>query len=562
MIQRLSKKQIFKLGKKSYKNKQSGGVRWNPFGKKKKQNNKEEIYSNKKINEMLEYSTGNTPVPDITEPKKQTWYKRKLNQTKAAFSRTKKKNKPKISEDKDSFLNNPFGNNNNFTTISEEKSKPNPRHQTLEQATRIAQAYLNNNSDMPMRPQIFMSKENKELYKEEIKDLENKMTAKLLKDIQKSKNSRRSTTQPTLAIPLTSARPLLETRSQHPHLNTKKSVLHTVEVKEKDLIGQSMTPHLENNQTPRKSTRSTSSTNPKSLIIPTTPLLETGSQHSHLNTKKSHLNSKEKPKKWMQRKKSQARNAYRRTKKIIGNVYSKAKEATKRRFAVNKDKINKFIEKLKELIKKFGKQLDPNKQINQYLVSELKGLPLLIKKENNRTKPESVKTNSTTHTSKSSNIILEGIPKEPSFYNNEFKTDSSKIREITERIDNYIQHNKKYVTLQEIENYYTILDGNIPKVNTNAKKVIDYINDKLNEIDTYFTSINLDEAISVSTVVNERPDLKKHLETIKDYKNHKKNIKEILQRITKYSKNKTMYEEIDAMLETHYKNNNNNNNNN
>jgi len=344
MIQRLSKKQISKLGKKSYKNKQIGGIRWNPFSKKKK-NNKEAIYSNKKINEMHDYSNGITPVPDITEPKKT----------------------------------------------------------------------------------------------------------------------------------------------------------------------------------------------------------------------------------WLQRKKSQAKNAYRITKKIIGNTYTKAKEATKRRFAANKVKINEFIEKIKELIKNFRKKEELDQQSNQHLIEKLNTLAnnQMQNAENNITTSEIKRKNSTTHNksntpsksnSKSkSKTKSQTLPQEPSFYNNEMKTDASKIKEITDRIDSYIQHNKKYVKLQEIVNYYNMIDGNIPTVNTNAKKVIDYINDKLNEIDTYFKSINLDEAISVSTVVNERPDLKKNLATIKDYKNHKKNIKEILKRITNYSKNKTMHREIDAILETHYKTNNNNN---
>ena len=267
------------------------------------------------------------------------------------------------------------------------------------------------------------------------------------------------------------------------------------------------------------------------------------------------------------KKKSQARYAYRRTKKIIGNTYTKAKEATKRRFAANKVKINEFIEKIKELIKNFRKKEELDQQSKQHLIEELNTLANNQKQnaENNIKNSEIKTKNSTTRntplkTKSKSKTKSQTLPQEPSFYNNQIKTDASKIREITERIDYYIQYgNNKYVTLKEIENYYTMLDGNIHKVNTNAKQVIDYINDKLNEIDTYFKSINLDEAISVSNLITERSDLKENLDTIKDHKNHKKNIKEILQRITKYSMNRTMYKEIDAILETHYKTNNNNN---
>ena len=46
-------------------------------------------------------------------------------------------------------------------------------------------------------------------------------------------------------------------------------------------------------------------------------------------------------------------NAARKTIKIYGNTYAKAKEDTKRRFAANKVKINEFVDKIKEMIQKF-----------------------------------------------------------------------------------------------------------------------------------------------------------------------------------------------------------------
>lgn len=240
----------------------------------------------------------------------------------------------------------------------------------------------------------------------------------------------------------------------------------------------------------------------------------------------------------------------------IGNAGRKFGNITKKTFNKMKDtkrleetkvKIKAFLEYIKDLIKKFIKKSELNPIATELLKEELNEE---LVKENNITQSQSRSSNR-----KPTSPKKNSSSNKPSFYNNEIQSGESKIREITERIDNYIKYNNKYVTINDIENYYNKIDGKIAKDNTNAKKVIDHIKNKLVEIDNYLEKFLIDEKVSKYTFNKNFTDLDKETDSVSLFKQKKKasknNIKEILLRF-KRSSNQTMYDEINTLLTTHF----------
>ena len=461
MIQRLTKKQISKLGKKSsYKNKQSGGMRWNPFTKKSKKDNNKHPYLEANTNEIAGYANGR--VENIVEPKP-TWRQKAKNYLKKTFTRTKKSNSKNKRRPSKAKMRTGFNSQNSIVNnpMSEKKIKPN-RH-TWEQVQHNVQQFLNNKTDMP--PHFIMSEEDATLHADEVIDLRSQVMNKMRENIQN-------------------------------------------------------------------------------------PILKSSNKHRNVNTRTEALNVKEKPKNWKQK-----------TRKYIGNTYTKTRDAIKRRFAKTKVKIDDFIEKLKELIRNFRNKSHLGNKEEEYLSGQFE---FIVRNEaNNETNNETNNLMQSTEqnitkTTRAPPILPpktstheEQVP--PTFYNNEIGTDESKVKEIIERINSYIQNGNHDVTINELGRLYTNIDGNMPNVSTNAKTVIDELNNKLNDIDKYFKEIKFDEKINnVSNDIKNLPDYHEYLVQIKIYKKYKENIFNILNRFM-HNPNKTMNLEIDTIIKRNFK---------